>query len=162
MEFLKQDVFEHILKNLLIDNRYARYALEQGILKLANNKKIDELDYDDKFTMEIKENCGKIKKEYKIKQLKELFDEKVSLTKKEDSFFIYDNKVLYLLIETNGRYNLSGKFDKYKTESDEFKYSIEKVPLEVYLKILNEMEKFNPRVMLMMRLKINWDEFKTK
>lgn len=161
MEFLKQDVFEHILKNLLIDIDN-RYALEQGILKLANNKKIDELDYDDKFTMEIKENCGKIKKEYKIKQLKELFDEKVSLTKKEDSFFIYDNKVLYLLIETNGRYNLSGKFDKYKTESDEFKYSIEKVPLEVYLKILNEMEKFNPRVMLMMRLKINWDEFKTK
>lgn len=158
MEFLKEDVFKYILKDFLINNRYGL-----GTLKLVDNKRVDELDDDVKFSIEVeKENCGKIKKEYKIKQLKELFDEKLSLTKREGSFFIYDNKVLYLLVENNRHtlpeFMLRG-LNKYKTEDNKFKYSIESVPLEVYLKILNEMEYLNFRTM---HLGINWDEFKNK
>lgn len=157
MEFLKEDVFKYILRTLLINNIHGR-----GTLELVGNKRGDELDDDDKLSIEAeKENCGKIKKEYKIKQLKEFFDEKLSLVEKEDSFFIYDNKVLYLLIETSDRFSLSRGFDEYKTENNKFEYSIETVPLEVYLKILNEMEQpiFRTR---MMYLGINWDEFKNK
>ena len=91
-----------------------------------------------------------------------MFDEKLSLTKREGSFFIYDNKVLYLLVENNRHtlpeFMLRG-LNKYKTEDNKFKYSIESVPLEVYLKILNEMEYLNFRTM---HLGINWDEFKNK
>lgn len=157
MEFLKEDVFKCILRTLLINNRHG-----WGTLELVGNKRGDELDDDDKLSIEAeKENCRKIKKEYKIKQLKEFFDEKLSLVEKEDSFFIYDNKVLYLLIETSDRFSLSRGFDEYKAENNKFEYSIETVPLEVYLKILNEMEQpiFRTR---MMYLGINWDEFKNK
>ena len=59
MEFLKEDVFKYILKDFLINNRYGL-----GTLKLVDNKRVDELDDDVKFSIEVeKENCGKIKKE---------------------------------------------------------------------------------------------------
>lgn len=147
MSKLKKETFEKILNDIVGSNtRELEVKLEDNGEKIKDIKDIKNIE--DDYELVITKKGSNYINKVKVKRIKQYFDDELSLVKKDGDCFIYDNRILYFLIEEEHLSLIKLMFSKHepslKVEDDKYEYSQDKVPLGVYLNVINGLNSRTP------------------